>query len=321
MPHFNDMLFHLGGMPLLPPGFPFTRDSKYYFVDPERGSDSNAGTDIRLPLATIITAEDKCVAGQHDVVFYIGGDDSVSMTAALTWDKDYTHLIGLGAPTMVGQRTRIFQLSTLTGASPLLDITATGCIFSNFYIFQGVADATSLLNVRVTGGRNYFHNVHFAGGGHATQAIDGGASLALYGGAECTFDNCTIGVDTIAAATGMMGMRIDSDAKRCIFRDCTFTMYAGAGGAGFVEVVDSAGFDRYLIFKDCLFINDAAAQAMDSAFVIPGGMGSVTHRIFLKNSPGIGFTDWDASDSGLIYIDEGTKTGGTNAGIALVSAS
>jgi hypothetical protein len=225
------------------------------------------------------------------------------------------------APTQVGQRSRIFQTSTLTAASPLLDITATGCIFKNFYIFQGVADATSLLNVRVTGGRNYFENVHFAGGGHATQAIDGGASLALYGAEECTFVNCTIGVDTIAAATGMMGVRVDSDAKRCIFRYCNFTMYAGNGGCGFVEVVDSAGFDRYMLFDNCLFINDAVGFTMASAFVIPAGMGSATHRIVLKDCSGFGFTDWDASDRGLIYMNTGTITGGGNSGISLVSAA
>jgi len=110
-------------------------------------------------------------------VYYIAGTSSITLSAALTWSNSYTHLIGICAPTRTAQRARIFQLSTLTGASPLITISGSGCIFSNLYVFQGVNDATSLINVSVTGGRNYFENVHFAGGGHAAQAIDGGAAL------------------------------------------------------------------------------------------------------------------------------------------------
>ena len=320
MTTFNDMVQMFGGLPALA-GVPFGKDAKYYFVDPVNGSSGNSGLSLDDALDSIVTAEDKCVANQHDTVFYIAESSGDTWSAALTWDKNYTHLIGICAPTMVAQRSRVFQLSTLTDASPLLDITASGCIFKNFYIFQGVDDAGSLLNVRVTGGRNYFENVHFAGGGHATQAIDGGASLALYGAEECTFVNCTIGVDTIAAATGMMGMRVDTDAKRNIFRGCNFTMYAGHAGCGFVEIVDSAAFDRYLLFDNCLFINDAVGYTMTSAFIIPSGMGSATHRIVLKDCTGIGFTDWDTSDRGLMYLNMGTITGGGNAGIAQVSAA
>jgi hypothetical protein len=320
MTTFGDMVFQLGGLPVMA-GIPFSQNSQYYFVDPANGSDTNDGKAPNRAFAGLETAEDACTANQHDTVFYIAGSSGNNLAAALTWDKNYTHLIGICAPTQVAQRARIFQTSTLTAASPLLDITATGCIFKNFYIFQGVADATSLLNVRVTGGRNYFENVHFAGGGHATQAIDGGASLALYGAEECTFVNCTIGVDTIAAATGMMGVRVDTSATRNIFKNCNFTMYAGNAGCGFVEVVDSAGFDRYIIFDNCLFINDAVGFSMTTAFVIPGGMGSATHRIILKDCTGIGFDDWDSSDRGLIYLNGGTITGGGNAGLAIVSAA
>jgi len=320
MTTFSDMVYHLGGLPVMA-GVPFCKDSKYYFVDARNGNDTNDGLSLEHPMATIIAAEDKLVANRHDTIFIIGTGSAIAMTAALTWDKSYTHLIGITAPTQVAQRARITnEDTTYTGLSPLFNVTATGCIFKNFYCFQGLDDATALLNWQITGGRNYFENVHFAGGGHASNAIDGGASLALYGAEECTFVNCTIGVDTIAAATGMMGMRIDSDAKRCVFKGCNFTMYAGHAGCGFVEVVDSAGFDRYLLFDNCMFINDAVGYTMASAFVIPSGMGSATHRIILKDCTGIGFDDWDVSDRGLMYLNMGAITAGGNSGIAQVSA-
>jgi hypothetical protein len=282
-------------------GIPAGPSANVYFVDPANGDDDNTGLSPTVPLLTLTAAEDKCVANQHDTVALIADESSISLTATLTWDKSYTHLVGLCAPTFVGQRSRIFAHADNDDVTPLINVTASGCIFRDLYVFNGVDDAGCLVNVQVTGGRNYFRNVHFAGGGHATSAIDGGASLSLNGAEECLFEDCTIGVDTIAAATGMMGVIVDGDAKRCAFRNCRFTMYAGNSGAGFVEVVDSAGFDRYLLFEDCLFLNDAVGTTMASGFMIPAGMGSVTHRIILRRCGAVGITDWDASDRGLIY--------------------
>ena len=294
-------------------------NSNIYLVDPANGSDSNPGDRWTKPLASIEAAEDLCVANQHDAVLYLAGASGNNLAAALTWDKNYTHLLGMCAPTFAAQRSRIFQTATLTGASPLLNITATGCRFRDFYIFQGVDDATSLINVAVTGGRNHFKNVHFAGGGHATQAINGGASLKLDGAEENLFEDCTIGVDTIAAATGMAGVLFDGEAHRNVFRNCRLTLYAGHADAYFCEVVDATGIDRYTIFERCQFIN-TAAQQMNSAFNIPAGMGA-PRRILLVGCVLLGADDWDDNDRGIIYLDSDTKTGGTNAGIALVSAA
>ena len=301
MTTFNDMVYVAGGLPVMA-GLPFSRDAKYYYVDPATGSDSFDGLTPGTALATIAAAEDKCVANRHDTVFYIAGSSSVTLSAALTWDKNYTHLIGIAAPTQVGQRARIFQLSSLTGASPLLNITASGCIFKNFYLFQGVDDNTSLINVQVTGGRNYFENVHFAGGGHATQAINGGASLELDGAEENTFVNCTIGVDTIDAATGMVGLLVDTEAKRNKFIDCTFTMSAGHTGAAFVELVDGTAIDRYLEFRRCSFINSNFKNfLMASAFVIPAIAANRNCSILLQDCMFHGVSKLDAGDRGFLY--------------------
>ena len=296
-------------------GLPFSVNSKYYFVDPANGNDSNDGLTLETAVAGIETAEGKCVANQHDAVIYIAGSSGNNLAAALTWDKSYTHLIGVAAPTRIAQRSRIFQTSTLTGASPLLNITATGCIFKNFYIFQGVNDATSLINVQVTGGRNYFENVHFAGGGHATQAINGGASLKLNGAEENTFVNCTIGVDTVDAATGMMGLLFDGEAHRNTFEHCTFRMRAGNSGAGFVEVIDSTGIDRDNTFDQCKFINNSSSNDMASAFVIPAGMGEpkilLLDRCLIHN-----VTKLDANDRGVLFGNMNVITGADLSGVA-----
>lgn len=300
-------------------GIPQGPNSNVYLVDAANGADTNQGDRWSQPLATIAAGYAKCVANQHDVVLVLAGSSGNNLSAALDWAKNYTHLIGMCAPTMAAQRARIFQLSTLTGASPLLTGSATGCIFKNFYIFQGVDDATSLVNVSVTGGRNYFENVHFAGGGHATMAINGGASLKLDGAEENRFVRCTIGVDTIAAATGCAGILFDGEAHRNVFEDCLITMYAGNAGAIFAEVVDATGIDRYTVFKNCLFSN-TAAQAMTEAFAIPAGMGA-PRRIYLMDCALHGATDWDANDRGVLFQNNGTITVGGNAGTMLTTVA
>lgn len=294
---------------------PFGPNSNVFFVDPANGSDSSDGKRPERPLASIEAAYALCTSGQNDVVAYIGGTSGNNLAAALDWSKSYTHLIGLCAPTMTAQRSRIFQTSTLTGASPLLTVSGSGCIFKNFYIFQGVDDATSLINVSVTGGRNYFENVHFAGGGHATQAIDGGASLKLDGAEENTFVNCTIGVDTIDAATGMVGILFDSEAHRNVFRKCIVRIRAGNAGAAFVEIADSTGIDRDTIFDNCLFLNNSSTS-LTSGFVIPAGMGA-PRKLLLKDCMVLGSTKLDASDRGVLFGNMNAVTGADLSGVAV----
>ena len=310
----SDGLSQWGGVPVASAAL-FSRNSQYFFVDPANGNDNNVGTSPFEAFEGLEAGEDACTANQHDTVFYIAGSSGNNLAAALTWDKNYTHLIGVAAPTEIAQRARIFQTSTLTGASPLLNITASGCMFKNFYIFQGVADATSLINVQVTGGRNYFENVHFAGGGHATQAIDGGASLKLAGAEENTYYRCTIGVDTVDAATGMMGILFDTETHRETFRECTIRMRAGNGGAGFVEIADSTGIDRDIRFIDCDFLNNSAT-AMDSAFIIPAGMGA-PKKMLLRNCMRLGATTWDTSDRGVLFGNMNAVTGADGSGAAV----
>jgi hypothetical protein len=311
----SDGLYQYGGMPVMA-GLPFSKNSQYFYLDAANGSDSNDGLSVDKPFATLATAYAATTANQHDTIFYIAGSSSVTLSAAVTWAKNYTHLIGIAAPTEVAQRARFFQLSTLTGASPLLTVSATGCIFKNFYLFQGVDDATSLINVSVTGGRNYFENVHFAGGGHATQAINGGASLKLDAAEENTFVRCTIGVDTIDAATGMVGILFDGEAHRNIFRDCTVRMRAGNAGAAFMEVADATGIDRDNQFIDCIFTNNHTGNAMTSAFVAPAGMGA-PRRILFKDCMVYGSTKLDANDRDVFFGNMNAVTGADLSGVAV----
>lgn len=309
-------------MSLFPPsveavlaGLPRGKNANVYVVDAANGSDSNSGDRWSQPLATLAAAYAKCTANQHDVVLVVAGASSNTLSAALDWAKSYTHLIGLCAPTRTGQRARIFQLSTLPGASPLLTISGAGCIFKDLYIFQGVDDATSLINVSVTGGRNYFENVHFAGGGHATQAIDGGAPLKLDGAEENTFVRCTIGVDTIDAGDGMVGILFDGEAHRNVFEHCIVRIRAGHAGAAFMEVADATGIDRDTIFDNCLFLNNSATD-LTSGVVAPAGMGA-PRKLLFKDCMTLGLAKLDANDRGIVFGNMNAVTASDTAGEAV----
>lgn len=300
--------------PLIPPG------GDWYFVDGANGSNSNAGTTWDAPLLTIAAAYAKCTTGNNDVVCVLASTSAINETAAITWSKNLTHLIGLGAPTHAAQRTRI--VCNAVDLSPFITVSGYGCVFSNLYLWQGQDDADSLVLVNVTGNRNYFSRVHFAGGGHATQAIDAGASLKISGGSENLFEKCTIGVDTVAAATGMAGLvfAATGGAARNVFRDCLFTLYSGHAGTIFVELLGNSGIDRYQLFERCRFIN-LSATAMTQAFAVAAGFDANNKRVLLVDCSLLGATDWDANDRGILYLSNGTITGGGNAGILVVSAA
>lgn len=298
---------------------PYT--GKKIWLDPANGADTNSGLQPDEAVKTLPVAYGLLTANQNDVLMYMAGASSISLSAKLTWAKSYTHMVGVAAPTMVGQRARIFQAAGDLNLAPLIDVTASGCIFKNLYIFQGTDDAQSKINVQVTGSRNYFENVHFAGGGHATGAVDGGTNLYLNGAAENTFVDCTLGVDTAVQATGWSALLLDNYARRNVFRGCNFVMYAGATTCYMVEVADDTGIDRYNLFQQCMFLNTCRTYTLGTAFNLPGSMDGTTNFLILDQCSGVGMTDWDSNNHGLVYLTTGTMTAGGNSGLMQVSNS
>lgn len=294
---------------------------KSVYLDPANGDDGYDGLSAETPKLTFAAAYALLTANKNDILFLIGNNSGLTLPTAITWDKSYTHFVGLCAPVGAGKRARIFQLSTLTGASPLLNITASGCIFSNFYIFQGVDDATSLVNVQVTGERNYFENVHFAGIGHATMDAAGAASLKLDGASECVFKNCQIGLDTIARAQNSTELWIDGAATRNEFIDCRIYSYISNAGHANVTIEDGTAIDRYLIFDNCLFMTDSTNQAVTQTEMFDIKAAIVQGKIILKNSMLVtdgasGSGVWDSNTRGIIFNNTPTPAAAAAGGVS-----
>ena len=302
------------GMRLLP-------ESVIYYLAPDSptANDDNDGTDPMYPLLTLPEAFSRCTAGQHDTVVYVAGTAGITLSAALVWDKAYTHLIGVAAPIRTAQRARIFASASLA-VSPMITISGTGCIWKNLYIFNGANSVNALGNVLVTGGRCYFENVHFAGGGHATNAIDGCYSLGVSGEGEDLFKECTFGLTTIGAATGVRAVALISGyPPRLVFEDCIFQLNASNAGAMMVEA-DSGGWGiDYHLYKNCVFFN-SGATAIDTAFEIDT-VTPATQKIFLVNcmrNPGV--DDWEDQAKACVWVGGSPDMGtGTSMGLMEVA--
>jgi len=278
-----------------------------FFVRPNKGLDGNNGKNPTRAFKTLAKALSKCVANQNDTVYLMAESASASVTsdlqtATLDWNKNLVHLIGVCAPTAVSQRARIANAAA-SALSPVVTVSASGCNIQNLQIINEIADATALLAVEVTGERNYFENVHFAGVTNATQSAAGAASLKITGGAENVFKNCTIGLDTSSYDADATGILCDTAATRNKFEDCLIQGYITAAGYSHVTIADSTGIDRWLWFKNCIFVAESTNKAVTQTevFTIPAiSQGKIILQDSYCFSDG-GAVDWDSNDRGIIW--------------------
>lgn len=291
---------------------PFT--GNVFWVDETNGSDGGTGGP-QDPLATLSQAHSLCTANNDDVVFFTG---TIHTTATTTWSKDKTHLIGLTAPSQ-NNRARISQTGS-TVFTPLVNVTAAGCIFRNIGTFHGFANASTQICWTDAGGRNSYQDVQFFGGGNATAAAQAGMRSLLITGTtgENRFLNCSIGLDTVVRATNAnASLELAGGSPRNRFDGCVFQADVSAAGDTHVTI-GSGGIDRYVLFKDCMFLNAVnggpAATAMTAAFSVNASAGG---QVLLMNPASIGATKISAA--GPVYIQASVPTGATS-GLAVAAS-
>jgi hypothetical protein len=322
---FGDQLYHLGGVPV-GTQYPISQGKAIHLM-PSSGTSGGSGK-LNDPVSTYTRALALASADKNDIIIAYAEDNSASgttvyLSSALDLNKDGIHIIGANSGGVVGQRSRIAQLSTATGVSPLVTWSGNNGSMSGIHIFHGVDDATSKICMAVTGDRNRFTRCHFAGIGHATMDVATACSLNIQGD-ENLFEDCTIGLDTIARGTAATyEVLFSGGATRNIFRRCRFISYAE--DAGFASIARStSGTDRWNLFEDCVFINmptgDAGGTTMTEAFDVTAG-GSPDGIFILTNCSIFGITDWENPVTGKVMIFSGTSTAAT-AGLGVdVAAS
>ncbi len=261
-------------------GLPLVGD--VFWVDPANGNDSNDGSAPDKAVALLATAYGRCTSGKHDVVLLLGSATANSPTAAITWAKNFTHLIGVTNPLPgMGQRCRVVNTAA-NDLATLFTLSAYGCIVRNVQFFDGKDKAEDGACVLVSGARNYFENVFVAGMGHATPAGRAGSYSLKVSGEENAFRDCTIGLDTINRTAANSELIVSAERNR--FEHCDIRSYSETAGKFLVKIDNSGGDLRETIFDDCLFYNYTQnwATGITNAFSMPSS-GS-THYVILRGN-------------------------------------
>lgn len=299
------------GIPVLGGGLGMPVGGKHIFCDPANGSDGNKGLQWGNAVSTLTKALSLATAGKNDVIYLIGTGQaagSARLSATLAWNKDATHLVGVAAPTVVGGRARIAPTSGATLFTPMVTVSGDGCIFANIHMFHGfAAEETAIGCLNVTGERNYFSNCHVAGIGH-DKAGDQAASysLRLVGDGENTFDNCTIGLDTIPRSVACAELEMVSAAVRNTFKGCRFLSYADNIAALMVKIDAANDIDRWVLFDHCLFINTGTSTMTGCMDV-----HATNNMVLVYESWCAGIADWEAADNTVIRLaGNGTSVAG-----------
>lgn len=282
MTTFPDGVYQFGGA-AIGAGLPevISAGGKWYWCDPTHGTAGGSGESLADASNNLATLYAKLRDGYNDGIFFVGGATAYNPSSSITWSKSYAHLIGLsgGLPGM-GQRCRIVG-TTGNDLNPVITISGSACVFQNLQFFQGADKDEDSGNVVVSGDRNLFKNVFFAGMGHATPAARAGAYNLKVTGSENAFANCTIGLDTIVRAAANYELIISGGKNS--FYDCDIRAYTSTANKLLVKVDASAADLRDTIFQDCLFYaySQNWGTSLTNAFTVAG---SNTHFIILKGN-------------------------------------
>lgn len=282
---------------------------KVIYVDAANGAAANSGKTPNEALSTIALGFAKLTANQHDTLVLIGGPSQFPIVDQLVWNKAYTHMAGIAAPTP-NSRARIGSSGNTTASKALLEVTVDGCLFSNFRLFQASA-VNSVGALEVSGSRNFFSNIDIQGQGNATAASGATAySLFLNGAEENRFDRCIVGLDTVVKSAGAI-LRLDGSSARNEFYDTHFKSWSETAADEQVQFVDALALDRYLLFKRCRFSNFSANHAVTLAevFVIPAV--TQTYDILLEDCALYGIDEWATGDRGTIFVTGAIPAAGT----------
>jgi len=296
----------------------FPSQGNAYFVNPRTGDDVFGDGSRNNPFKSIPHAFSFTVAGQNDIVFLeaagnTAADTTDYQTTTLLWNKNLVHLIGINSGPQIGQRSRIALDAAYATASNLITVSGNGCRFENIEFFEGVASALPTGCMQVTGQRSVFRNCQISGMGNSANDISGAYSLYLNGAAECLFESCYIGLDTVTlGAQANSQIKCAAQATRNLFRGCHIVTYTNHATNNNFLRCPTGSLDRFLEFEDCRFQNpiDSASTNLTQAFIVASDAGGTVLLTGAKTGV-LGATDWNSTDSGNVTAINGTVTAAT----------
>lgn len=293
-----------------------------FYLVPNKATDKfyaslkNNGIPDDKIFTTIASGYAALTSGSGDTLYVCPG--SYATTAALTWAKHYTNLIGLGAPIQVNQRARI--VSTTAALSPLITWSANGCTVDNVMFSQeGSHATTAAINMLLTGARNSFSNMTLRNLGALAVVDNSCRALKLYSSdAENYFKRCTIGSDTVDGVTAtnyVIEFAAITGNQRQIFDECVI-LGNGSANSSFVTAAAESLGGSWVMFKRCLFANPMGGDLdqMTQGFAINAACNG---QIYMMDNLVFGAATLETSNSGVLIGRNAYAAGTTDSGVAL----
>ena len=251
---------------------------------------SNAHKDVFH--TSIATAEAALTTNRNDVLLLT--PENHSLAAALVWDLNMSHFIGMYGAARQNMRSRIGMSAAF---SPMLTVSGYGNTFQNLYFMHGTGSATNLNCVTDSGGRNSYLNCHFLCQ-DATAMNEAAYDLFYLDNNESYFKDCLIGGDGAAMSEGtLFKFGNNPDPPRSVFENCIFMMQADAANPTFIDTDPGIGIG-WAIFKNCVFLNGGSALTYGI-----NGIGMGNFNFYMQDCYFVGVTDvcTDVNDA-AIYI-------------------
>ena len=138
MTTFTDMVYTMGGVPLLPAGM---TTGNVFFVHGGTGSDvATAGKTPAFPFATLDYAVGKCTDSKGDTIYLMPGH-AENVATACVLDKIGVRVIGLG------QGTLRPTLTITTATTATISITAANCWVENVLVVSNFLNIAAAITV------------------------------------------------------------------------------------------------------------------------------------------------------------------------------
>lgn len=294
-----------------------------FYLVPNKGSDKfyaslkvNGITDDKI-FTSLAAAYSNLTSGSGDTLYVCPG--SYAISAAFTWAKHYTNLIGLGAPNQVNTRARF--VATAAALSPMITWSANGCIVKDVMFSQeGSHATTAAINMYLTGARNYFEGMTLRNLG-ALAVVDNSCRALKLGSSdgENYFRKCTIGTDTVDGVTAtnyVMEFEASTGNQRTVFDEC-FILGNGSANSAFILATGANCINgSWVMFKRCLFSNPMAGDydQMTQGFAITSASNGL---LYFMDCLVYGAATLETSNSGCIIGRNAYAAATSDSGVAL----
>jgi hypothetical protein len=270
----------------------------YYVVDADSLYEANLlGMGIKSSeiVHSLIDGEDLLTTGQNDVLC-VAGSSIITETESCTWDKSYTHMVGLGGPQKASPDVGTgFTTATATVAA-IVNNTGTGNQFHDVTLTNAGAGAAAVAAFTNNGPGTYLKGCQIVGIMGATACDTAYAGSLRIGSSGYYFeaDGCVFGTtdyqphgDDAVGAVVFAGTSRPSDG---IFKNCKFLAQIAASTRCLI-VIKNGGMDRDWVFDRCIFYAFATNHTVAMDQVVNSAEAG-THDLTFSYCTGINITAW-----------------------------